>query len=198
MVVIAGVFASHICGVADERQVGLERLGVVGEEGGQRRRAGLLLALEQRGDVARQPAVGRKARQASTKVISWPLSSQAPRADDALCRWARREPRLEGRSCPELQRVDGLNVVMAVEQHVRRVARLGLGGAHHHRPPGRVLPRGFEAEVGELARRASRRRARNRENARGWRRSRGSRAARRDDAGLRPDWRRSSKAHPRA
>ena len=45
-------------GVADQRQVRLQRLGVGGEEGGQGDRAGLLLALEQHGDVARQAAMG--------------------------------------------------------------------------------------------------------------------------------------------
>src|SRR5208337_1878446 len=62
-------------GVANEGDVGFQGLGVPREKGGQRRRTRLLLAFEQGG-----PPNFLKARHASRKVVSWPLSSDAPRA----------------------------------------------------------------------------------------------------------------------
>ena len=79
---------------------------VGGEEGGQGGEPDLLLAFEQNGDVAGQRARCRlKARQASMKVISWPLSSATPRADDLRAGRRLDEPRLEGRRLPEVERV---------------------------------------------------------------------------------------------
>ena len=126
-----------------------------------------------------RPPVSRKARQASRKVINWPLSSQAPRA---TIRWPVRpvdEPRLEGRRRPQFERIGRLHVVMAVEQHMRRVARLRLGASRRPSagPVVGALGR-FEAEAAQFARPASRRRVRNRGNGRDRPRSRESRAAR--------------------
>ena len=56
MVVIAGVLRSHMRGVADERDVGLQLLGICREERDHARARRFLLALEQHGEVDRQPA----------------------------------------------------------------------------------------------------------------------------------------------
>ena len=64
------------------------------------------------------PVTALKARQASTKVITWPLSSQAPRATMILRpSGSVRDARRERRRLPQVERIDRLHVVMAVEQH---------------------------------------------------------------------------------
>ncbi len=138
--------------VANESQVRLQRLGVLGEEGGQGGRARFLFALEQHADVARQAAGLAEGAAGLEEGHQLAFVVAGAARDDALPVRPVREARLEGRRRPQLERVGGLHVVMAVEQHMRRVARLGLGGAHHHRPAGRVLPRGFESEIAQLAR----------------------------------------------
>ena len=79
----------------------------------------------------RSPCDAFQARQASTKVISWPLSSDAPRAGDHVCAVGlrRHERGSNGSVVPQLQRIDRLHVVMAVEQHMRAgLARLWIVG----------------------------------------------------------------------
>ena len=85
------------------------------------------------------PVTALKARQASMKVMAWPLSSQAPRATMILRPSGQRlDARLERRRLPLVQRIDRLHVIMAVKQHARtgnavRFAdhhRMALGRAH--------------------------------------------------------------------
>ena len=101
------------------------------------------------------PVTALKARQASTKVISWPLSSQAPRPWMILRPSGRLvDLRLERRRAPEIDRIDRLHVVVAVEQHARPAVRRGravaLGG--DHRMPGGRAHRRLEAEALEVLR----------------------------------------------
>ena len=64
------------------------------------------------------------------------LVVRAPRATIAG-RSTRRRWRVERRPFPQLERVDRLHVVVAVEEDVRaRPLRAALGVAHHHRMPG--------------------------------------------------------------
>src|SRR5580704_12797835 len=74
-----------------------------------------------------EPVTDFQARQASTKVISWPLSSSAARDDDLAPVGMRGHFRFERRTMPEIERVDRLHVVMAVEQHVRPRAAIAIG-----------------------------------------------------------------------
>ncbi len=104
-----------------------------------------------------RPPVSRKARQASTKVMSWPLSSEAPRA---TMRPPSCSSGLNGIGVPQVERVDRLHVVMAVEQHVRRVAVRRLGVAEHHGSARRGVHLRLEAERRSARARASPRRAR--------------------------------------
>ncbi len=54
------------------------------------------------------------------KVITWPLSSQAPRATMHLAPIRqRRDARLERRRLPQVERIDRLHVIMAIEQDAR-------------------------------------------------------------------------------
>ena len=168
-------------GVADERQIGLQRLGVGGEEGGQRGRAGLLLALEQDGDVAGQAAIGAEGAAGLEEGHQLAFVVAGAAGDDALAARSVGEPRLERRRRPKLERVGRLDVVMAVEQHVRRVAGLGL--RRRRRPSAGRRCRGAPPRSRDRRARApaSRRRGRNRRNGREWPRPRGSPAARTGD-----------------
>ncbi len=77
------------------------------------------------------PATLIQARQASTKVMSWPLSSDAPRRDDPLPAVDGDEARLEGRRGPLGERVDRLDVVVSVEQDVRVARATPVMGDDH-------------------------------------------------------------------
>ena len=108
--------------VADERHVGAQLLLVLVEEGRQRRRPRLLLASSRTVTWQGKPPVSRKARQASTKVISWPLSSAVPRP--AICLPPGASTSLGSKALVIVHRSSGsagLHVVMAVEQHARHV-----------------------------------------------------------------------------
>ena len=97
------------------------------------------------------PVTAFQARQASTKVISWPLSSEAPRPRISLLpSWQRHDHRVERLVCPQFQRIDRLHVVVAVEQHLGALGRVILG--QHDRVAGRVAHLGLEADRGEVGR----------------------------------------------
>ncbi len=69
---------------------------------------------------------------------------------DLLALRAGLELRLERRVAPEIERIDRLHVIMAIEQNVRRLAAGGLDAPDDHRAPGgRMLGR-LEANVAEL------------------------------------------------
>ncbi len=111
-----------LAGVADERQVRLHLLAVLGEEARQRRRAAFLLALEQHGDGERQPArhllPGARRLQEGHQLALVVL--RAARHDHLAVGLVVGDARLERRRLPQLQRIGRLHVVVAVEQHVRR------------------------------------------------------------------------------
>ena len=150
--VIAGVLRVPHFGVADQRQIRLQRLGVGGEEGGQGDRAGLLLALEQHRHVARQAAMGAEGAAGLEEGHQLAFVVAGAARDDPLTARPVGEARFERRGGPQGQRIGRLDVVMAVEQHARRVAGLRLGRADDHRPAGGVLAGGLEAEFGEFPR----------------------------------------------
>ncbi len=106
------------------------------------------------------PPLASKARQASTKVMSWPLSSEAPRATISCRPFALLQARREGIGLPELQRIGRLHVVMAVEQHMRRVLALGVRMADHDRMARESAAIRRCSRVPGVPSRASRRRAR--------------------------------------
>ena len=73
-----------------------------------------------------EPVTDFQARQASTNVINWPLSSSAPRATMIFrpSAWSA-IGRLERRTMPEIERIDRLHIVVTVEQHMRPPAIFG-------------------------------------------------------------------------
>ena len=102
--------------------------------------AGFLLALDQELDVDRQPAALGKRRRHSLDVgVGLPLvvGGAARHQLVALDR------RLEGRMPPELDRVDRLHVVVAVEQHG------GLAGGAQPFAIDQRMPRGLDALGGQ-------------------------------------------------
>ena len=111
-------------GVADQRQVALELGGIVAHEAEQVFRAALLLALDQHGDVERQLA-GHRLEGAAGLDEGHGLAfvvAGAARDDDLAPAVERLDARLERRRLPQIERIDRLHVVMAVEQHARRFA----------------------------------------------------------------------------
>ena len=95
------------------------------------------------------PVTAFQARQASMKVIIWPLSSDAPRPADFLAAIVQRDDhRLERLGGPQFQRVGGLHVVVAVEQHLGAFGVMVLG--QHDRVAGRVADFGLEADCGKI------------------------------------------------
>ena len=179
-------------GVADQRQVGLQRFGVGGEERRQRHRAGLLLALEQHGDVAGQAAVGAEGPAGLEEGHQLALVVAGAAGDDALARAARR---------PAAARTAGFSTGPADPAAGRRNGRRTARSARRESWPwpsrrpsaGRrcrgARPRSRDRRVRASA---SRRRARNRRNGREPPRPRESSAARTGGRAPRPGWRRSS------
>ena len=80
-----------------------------------------------------KPPVSVKARQASTKVISWPLSSATPRPTIRLPVAASTIRGSKGGRLPQIERVGRLHIVMAVKQDMRHVGTRGLGLSDDHR-----------------------------------------------------------------
>jgi hypothetical protein len=71
----------------------------------------------------------------------------SPARHDLFALRPRLQFRLKRRIAPEIQRVDRLDVIMAVKQNIRRLAARGLDVAHDHRTAcGRALGR-LESEI---------------------------------------------------
>ena len=108
-------------GVADQREVGLEVVLVRFEKRNEILRSDFLLALDDDGDVERQrtghgfpgPAGLDEGHQLALVVLG------AARDDDLSSVGMVGDGGLERRTMPEIERIDRLHVVMAVEQHMR-------------------------------------------------------------------------------
>ncbi len=108
--------------VADQRDPGRELVAVLVEEGRQALAAGFLLALDQHGDAAGQGARHRLPGAAGLDEghqLALVVGGAAA-VDIAGAVVAGAELWREGVALPELDRVDRLHVVMAVEEHMRR------------------------------------------------------------------------------
>ena len=99
--------------------------------------------------IGSEPVSAFQARQASTKVITWPLSSAAPRALMALRPSGSVMRRgSKGGRLPQVQRIDRLHVVMPVEEHVKLLVATGM--AEHHRMPARLAQGRLDADALQL------------------------------------------------
>ncbi len=111
-------------GVADQRQIALKLGGVVAHEAEQIFRAALLLALHQHGDVERKLAGdGLEGAAGLDEGHGLALVVAGAAGDDDLAAAVERlDARLERRRLPQLERIDRLYVVVAVEQYARGLA----------------------------------------------------------------------------
>ena len=111
-----------VAGVGDDDGVGGEPVAVLLEDGAERRRAGLLLALDEDGDADRQVAgVGaqrRDVRHDARLVVGGAAAVEAPVALLGL----------EGRAVPVGVVAGRLHVVVRVERHRRGTLRARRGG----------------------------------------------------------------------
>ena len=119
-------------GVGDHDDVGREGVAVLGEQRGQRRRPGLLLALDEQQDAHRRPSVegpqGGEVGHHAGLVVGGPAPVQAAVALVGL----------EGRRGPQLVAAGGLDVVVRVEHDGRGVRRGRASGRRRRaRPPRR-------------------------------------------------------------
>ena len=138
-------------GVGDHADVGRELVPVGLEERLEVAAAGFLLALQHDGDRDREGAVASfQARNASMKVITWPLSSTAPRATTRWPRGPVDDRGLEGRALPEVQRVGRLDVVVAVVEEVRATAPAAVVVGERPGLAAGLDQAGLEAEAREL------------------------------------------------
>ena len=135
-------------GVADQREVGFQFVPVGVEEGFQRRRAAFLLALEQDAHPAGQLSVfGLPGATGLDEEHQLPLVVRgAPAGDDLAARLDLLDLWRKGVGFPEVDRVDRLHVIVAVEQHMRAVWRWPGMMRHDHRVSGRRAHAGVEAD----------------------------------------------------
>ena len=108
-------------GVAHQREVGLEVLLVRSRNGTKFfEPTSSSPSMTMVTSTGSEPVTDFQARQASTKVINWPLSSSAPRATMILrpSAWSVTTGSNGGR-CHKFERIDRLNIVVAIEQHMR-------------------------------------------------------------------------------
>jgi hypothetical protein len=115
-------------GVADQRQVELELVGIVADEIKQVLGAALLFALDHHGDGQRQRAGHSLVGPAGfDKSHSLPLIVAGPAGNDDLAAVGQRlEPGLERRVGPLAERIDWLHVVVTVEQNARFAVRFAV------------------------------------------------------------------------
>ena len=85
-----------------------------------------------------RPVSAIQARAASTKVISWPLSSSEPRPTIRFSPFTSTIAGSKGSRSQSADRIDRLHVVMAVEEHVRRALPGPAIMPDHHRMADRL------------------------------------------------------------
>jgi hypothetical protein len=120
-------------GIADQRQVEFELGGIVAHEFEQIPRAALLLALDHGGDRQRQLAGDRLEGAAGLDEghrLAFVVAGAA-RDNDLAAAGQRFDARFERRRLPLVQRIDRLDVIMAIKQHARPGSAVRF--ADHHR-----------------------------------------------------------------
>jgi hypothetical protein len=121
-------------GVADQRQIELELVGIVADEIKQVLGAALLLALDHHGDRQRQRAGHRLVGAASfDESHSLPLIVAGAAGNNYFSAVGQRlHPRLERRMGPLVERVDRLHVVVTIEEDARLAIGFSVAGFPDH------------------------------------------------------------------
>ena len=136
-------------GVADQREAGAQLVRVLRQERAQAGRARFLLALEQQDQAGGHGAVDflpRAHRLDEGHQLALVVAGAAAADDLSLRRVL--DLGIEGIAVPQVQRIDRLHVVVAVEEDRARPAR--GRPAHHHRLPRGVADRRLEPQVLQL------------------------------------------------
>ncbi len=140
-------------GIADQREVELELVGIVLDEAEQVVRAAFLLALDHHGDGERQLAgdgLERTARLDEGHHLAFVVAGPA-RHDDLAAVGQRRDARRKWRRFPKVEWIDRLHVVMAVEEDARGLAvGLRTALAHHDRMPSGGPDAGLKTNAGQI------------------------------------------------
>src|SRR5437899_8096140 len=140
-------------GIADQRQVELELGGIVLDEAEQVVRAAFLLALDHHGDGERQFAGDgreRTTRLDDSHQLAFVVAGPAGH-DDLAAVGQRRDARCKWRRFPKVEWIDGLHVVMAVEEDAGGLAvGLRTALAHHDRMPRGGPDAGLKTNAGQI------------------------------------------------
>ncbi len=123
MVTMAGVFEFEQPGVADQRHIGAQLIGVFLHERDQRGRAGFLFALKKDRQAAGQGAMHGFPCAAGLKKrhqLAFVIRRSAPADHSPLAVVS--HLRIKRVTVPQGQRIDRLHVIMAVKQHMRAIA----------------------------------------------------------------------------
>ena len=139
----------HI-GVAHHHQIRSQLALIFRDKGGERGRAGFLLTFKQNRHIAGQSAILMKGAAGLDKGHQLALIIGRTAPDNLLAGGQVCQRRLEGGRGPQFQRVCGLHVIMAIKEHMRHVAPLGLGMGEHHGPARRRAHGGGEADAIQL------------------------------------------------
>ena len=139
-------------GIRDHGDIRLQFLAVSVQERGKSWASDFFLAFDQHRDADRQAAgEGTIGPQRLKPEHGLTLVIHSAARDDPLAVRPVDQHWFERRGGPQVQRVWGLHIVMAVEQQVRRAAGAGKMSERRRMPAGRFLHRGGEAEPRELA-----------------------------------------------
>src|SRR5262249_55054420 len=141
-------------GVADQRQIVLELARIVPDEAKQMGGAALLLTLEHGGDLQRQHTGDSLVSAAGFNEghrLTFVVTGTTPH-DDLAPVGRGRDSRRERRLLPQIERVDRLHVVVAVEQDVRALAIAAVAFGDDDRMPLGWTYAGVETDAGEIAR----------------------------------------------
>ena len=144
------VDAQHV-GVRDHADIGRKLVAVGIEKSIQVRAAALLLALEEEGDTHRQAAVHRlPGAQGLDDAHELALIVDCAAGDDTRAVRTLDQHRVERRPAPRLDRVRGLDIVVAVVEQMRRTGRGQPVVCHDHGHAAGRPQAGVHAEAGQL------------------------------------------------